>query len=77
MCTFDIEDLWAEETNQGWAIIPEVDLSTETIGLKDRFLIRVGTLQKRWTGYDRLYGEATSVDGGRGYITVSLPRDYM
>ena len=35
VCTFKGVDLWAEEINLGWSIKPEVDLSSETIRLKD------------------------------------------
>ena len=35
VCTFESGELWAEEISQGWAVIPEVDLSPEGIELKD------------------------------------------
>ena len=35
VCTFESGELWAEEIKQGWAVIPEVDLSPEGIELKD------------------------------------------
>ena len=57
VCTFESGDLWADEIIRGWAIIPEVDPSSEYIELKD---IQIpdpdGTLQKRWTGYEKSFG---------------------
>uniref|UniRef100_M4B2P6 Uncharacterized protein n=1 Tax=Hyaloperonospora arabidopsidis (strain Emoy2) TaxID=559515 RepID=M4B2P6_HYAAE len=35
VCTFESGDLWAEDIIRVWAIIPEVDPSSESIGLKD------------------------------------------
>ena len=78
MCVLESGELWAEEINQGREIMPEVDPSSETIGLED---IQIpdpdGNTTEEADRRKNHREETKYVEGERKRLTASRPGGYM